>query len=132
MKSSSTYENPTWWTSEHDSRWDRVKAAFRRDWEQTKHDFGSDKARDLQQNAADTVKQAVGSKPTPQQGAGTAGSRSFEELEPAFRYGHGARTQFGSLEWNAELETRMKDEYSGDYARDRDYIRRGYDYPPPL
>ena len=119
MKSSSTYSNPAWWTSEHDSRWDRVKAAFRRDWEQTKHDFGSD-----------TVKQAAG-KATPQQSAGTM-DRSFDQLEPAFRYGHGARTQYGGSTWNDDLETRMKDEYSGDWTRDRDYIRRGYDYPPPL
>ncbi|MCC2659076.1 MAG: hypothetical protein K0Q76_4184 [Panacagrimonas sp.] len=128
MNSSSTHQNPAWWSAEHDSRWDRVKAAFRRDWEQTKHDFGSDKARDLQQSAADTVKQAAGSH---QQSAGTM-DRPYEQLEPAFRYGHGARTQFGGGPWNDDLETRMKDEYSGDYARDRDYIRRGYDYPPPL
>ena len=36
------YRNPNWWSKEYDSAWDRVKAAFRRDWEQTKHDFGGD------------------------------------------------------------------------------------------
>jgi hypothetical protein len=118
--------NPSWWTTEHDSRWDRVKAAFRRDWEQTKHDFGSDKARDLQQSASDTVKQAAGK----QQTAGDMSVRSYEQLEPAFRYGHGARTQYG--DWNDEVDAKLRKEYGGDYARDRDYIRRGYDYPPPL
>ena len=117
--------NPSWWTTEHDSRWERVKAAFRRDWEQTKHDFGSDSARDLQQTASDTVKQAAGK----QQSAGAMPMRSFEDLEPAFRYGHGARGQYGST-WNSDLETRMRADYPGDYARDRDYIRRGYDYTP--
>ena len=127
MKSNSTYNNPSWWTSDHDSRWERVKAAFRRDWEQTTHDFGSDKARDLQQSAADTVKQAAGK----QQSAGSMGTRSFDDLEPAFRYGHGARSQFGTA-WNSEVETRMQGEYGENYARDRDYIRRAYEYPPQL
>lgn len=120
--------NPSWWTDEHDSRWERVKSAFRRDWEQTKHDFGSDRARDLQQSAADTVKQAAGRQ---QQSAGSGGTRSFEQLEPAFRYGHGARSQYGRA-WDDDLETRLKSEYGSDYARDRDFIRRGYEYPPPL
>lgn len=119
-------KNPTWWTEEHDSRWDRVKAAFRRDWEQTKHDLGSDKARDLQQSATDTVKQAAGK----QQTAGAITRPSYDEMEPAFRYGHGARSQFGGTSWNTDLETRVQRDYPGDYARDRDYIRRGYDYPP--
>lgn len=121
-----TRNNPTWWNTEHDTRWDKVKAAFRRDWEQTKHDLGSDKARDLQQSATDTVKQATASK---QQSAGTNAARPYEELEPAFRYGHGARTQHQASAWNADLETRLKSDYPGDYAKDRDYIRRGYDYP---
>ena len=117
--------NPTWWTSEHDSRWDRVKSAFRRDWEQTKHDFGSDSARDLQQSATDTVKQAAGR----QQSAGSSGARSFEDIEPAFRYGHGARSQYGD-KWNTDTETRLRGEYGENFDRDRDYIRRGYEYPP--
>lgn len=120
-----TMKNPTWWTQEHDSGWDRVKSAFRRDWEQTKHDFGSDSARDLQQSASDTVKQAAGK----QQVAGVAPSRSFDEVESALRFGHGAKGQYGSS-WDNDLETRLKGDYSGDFARDRDYIRRGYDYPP--
>lgn len=119
--------NPTWWTSDHDSRWERVKTAFRRDWEQTKHDFGSDSARDLQQSAADTVKQAAGK----QQSAGSSGMRSFEDLEPAFRYGHGARSQYGDR-WSADTETRLRSEYGENFDRDRDYIRRGYEYPPMI
>ncbi|MGH8516252.1 MAG: hypothetical protein ACREUE_02215, partial [Panacagrimonas sp.] len=87
-----TMKNPTWWTQEHDSRWDRVKSAFRRDWEQTKHDFGSSSARDLQQSASDTVKQAAGK----QQSAGTMPRRSFDEAESALRFGHGAKSQYGS------------------------------------
>ncbi|HKY90977.1 MAG TPA: hypothetical protein VJM11_08055 [Nevskiaceae bacterium] len=119
-------QNPSWWTTEHESRWDKVKAAFRRDWEQTKHDLGSDKAPDLQQSAADTIKQAAG-RSQPQ--AGTQAMRGYDELEPAFRYGYGAKTQYQGSSWNDDLETRLRADYQGDYLRDREYIRRGYDYP---
>jgi hypothetical protein len=56
---------PQWWTDQHTSTWDRVKEALRRDWEQTRADFSADDAVDLNQNAADTVKQAVGAQPVP-------------------------------------------------------------------
>ncbi len=60
-----SYRNPAWWTDKHTSAWERVKEAFRRDWEQTKADFSSTSGRDLNQNVGDTVKQAVGSAPIP-------------------------------------------------------------------
>ncbi len=111
-------KNPAWWTNDHDSRWEKVKAAFRRDWEQTKNDMGSDTARDLQQSAADTVKQATGNKPVPR----------FDDLEPAFRYGYGARSYNKDMPWNSDVETKLSSDYPGDWKRDRDYIRRAYDY----
>jgi hypothetical protein len=55
---------PQWWTDKHTSTWDRVKAALRRDWEQTKADFSSDRP-DLNQEIGDTVKQSVGKQPIP-------------------------------------------------------------------
>src|SRR5580704_3012269 len=33
----SIYKNPKWWTAQNDSSWSHVKAAMRRDWNQTKH-----------------------------------------------------------------------------------------------
>jgi hypothetical protein len=117
--------NPSWWSNEHDSRWEKIKAAFRRDWEQTKHDMGSDKAPNLQQSATDTIKQAA-SDTRPQ--AGTQAMRGFDDLEPAFRYGYGAQTQYKGMAWNDDLESRLRADYQGDYQRDRDYIRRGYGY----
>lgn len=56
---------PQWWTDKHTSTWDRVKAALRRDWEQTKADFSSDSGADLNQEIGDTVKQSVGKEPIP-------------------------------------------------------------------
>lgn len=45
-----------------------VKDAIKRDWEQTKHDFSKQHGQDLDQNVADTVKQAVGKEAVPADG----------------------------------------------------------------
>ncbi len=114
--------NPQWWNGEHDSTWENVKTAFRRDWEQTKHDFGSDTAADLQQSASDTIKQAAG-KQHP--------VRDFDSVEPAFRYALGARAHHQAKPWNDELETELSTDYPGDWKADRDYVRHGYHYRAP-
>jgi hypothetical protein len=51
--------NAAWWSKDNDSNWDKVKGAFQRDWEQTKHDLGASSP-DLKQDIPDTVKQAAG------------------------------------------------------------------------
>ena len=109
---------PSWYTNEMDSGWDRVKAAFANDWEQTKHDFGSNTARDLKQDVPDTVRQATGSEDP------------FTRHEEAFRFGYAAsrnyRKQYPT--WNNDLETKLRTDYGTDWDRDRDYIRHAYDY----
>ncbi|HLL25517.1 MAG TPA: hypothetical protein VK427_25445, partial [Kofleriaceae bacterium] len=57
---------PNWWNQEHDSAWDRVKDAMKRDWEQTKSDltFGRT-GTDLDQDVGDTVKQMAGKEAIP-------------------------------------------------------------------
>jgi hypothetical protein len=101
-----------------DSGWDRVKAAFANDWEQTKRDFGSKTARDLNQDVDDTVKQAAGS------------PDGFENHEQAFRFGYAANRQFRSQypTWNSDLESRLRSDYGADFDRDRAYIRHAYEY----
>lgn len=109
---------PNWYKDEHDSSWERTKAAFKNDWEQTKHDFGSKSARDLDQDVDDTVKQAAGS------------DDAFENHEQAFRFGHAAQQNYRRdyPTWNDELDTRLRTDYGADYDRDRRYIRRAYEY----
>jgi hypothetical protein len=59
-------KNPTWWDDNRESGWERVKAAFRRDWEQTKADLsGGKKGQDLNQDAGDTMRQATGKQHIP-------------------------------------------------------------------
>jgi hypothetical protein len=109
---------PTWYKDEHDQSWDRVKTAFRNDWEQTKHDFGSKAARDLDQDVTDTVKQAAGS------------DDGFDNHEPAFRFGHAAQTQYRTQypTWNNDLDQRLRQDYGTDYDRDRQFIQHAYGY----
>ena len=114
-------KRPGWYTDDMDSGWQRVKAAFSNDWEQTKHDFGSKTARDLGQDADDTVKQAAGTRD------------AFENHEQAFRFGYAAQRNYRSKypTWNNDLDTQLRTDYGADYDRDRAFIRQAYEYRYP-
>jgi hypothetical protein len=123
------YNNPSWWTKENDSAWDRTKAAFKRDWDQTKHDFGG-KEPDTNQNVNDTVKQAAGKEPIPPRRA-----PNYEDAEPALRFGYGARAHYRNQypKWNSDVENQLKRDWTSanpdvDWNRDRDAIHRAWDY----
>lgn len=111
-------KRPDWYTDEHDGGWQRVKAAFANDWEQTKRDFGSKDARELNQDVDDTVKQAAGARD------------GFENNEQAFRFGYAAQRQYKTKHpaWNNDLETQLRNDYGSDFDRDRSYIRHAYEY----
>lgn len=122
-------KNPSWWNKDNDSAWERAKAAFKRDWDQTKHDFGG-KQPDTDQNVDDTVKQAAGKQPIPPRGQPV-----YEEIEDANRFGYGARSYYSNKysNWNNDLETQLRRDWQDTYGdRDwmlyRDEIRRGWDY----
>lgn len=106
----------SWWTNDHDSAWDRVKDAFKRDWEQTKHDFGGN-APDLDQDVDDTLKQAAG-----KSGPG------FDNYENDFRYGYGARQQYKDRSWDSDLESELSRDYNGDWNSNKQYVRRGFEF----
>jgi hypothetical protein len=109
---------PSWYTDEHDTGWNRVKAAFANDWEQTKHDFGSKAARDLDQDVPDTVKQATGTEDP------------FTRHENAFKFGYAAQRNYSNQykTWSPDLEKKLRTDYGNEFDRDRDYIRRAYEY----
>jgi len=122
-----TRKNPRWWSPEYDSAWDRVRDAFQRDLEQTKHDLGSKHAPDLKQSAAATVTQAAGREPTPPPQV-----PNFDQDEPAYRFGYGARTHYGSRYplWSDELERELSTEWGDDWDRVRPSVLRGWSYRP--
>ncbi|HEX3797585.1 MAG TPA: hypothetical protein VH413_02695 [Verrucomicrobiae bacterium] len=129
MSQYTTYSNPSWWTKDNDSSWDRVKAAFERDWDQTKHDMGG-KQPNTNQQVKDTVKQASGKEAIPPRGTPV-----YEEVEPAYRFGYGARAHYGKKysKWNSDLEKELKRDWSNTYKdrsweTDAEYIQSGWDY----
>ena len=125
------YKNPTWWTPENDSTWDRTKAAFKRDWDQTKHDLRG-KEPDTKQNVTDTVKQAAGTEVIPPRR-----QPNYEEVEPAYRFGFGAHSYYSVKypKWNKEVEDKLKKDWKttnpsreANWNEDREAIRHAWDY----
>lgn len=96
-------KNPSWWTNEHETTWQRVKGAMKRDWEQTKADW-SKAGHELNQGVGDTVKQMAGKEPIP-----PADKPNWEAVEPEYRYATGARVQYGKdhPRWDERLESKL-------------------------
>jgi hypothetical protein len=118
--------NPKWWNEEHTSAWDRVKAALKRDWEQTKSDFHAG-GKDLDQDVDDTVKQAAGKAPIPP----TNQPNDWDKVEPEHRYGVGARHHYNE-DWNDRLESKLKEEWSDlrsgrTWDEVKSVVKRGWD-----
>jgi hypothetical protein len=127
---------PKWWNQEHDSAWDRVKDAMKRDWEQTKNDMTMGrKGTDLDQDVGDTVKQAAGKEAIPpmsQKNPADVDDKDWQVVEADHRYGVGARSQYGDQEWDDRTESKLKEEW-GDLKSGRTWdevkssVRRGWD-----
>lgn len=124
--------DPSWWNQHHASGWERAKEAFKRDWDQTKHDLGA-KLPNLKQNVGDTISQAMGKEPIPPKY-----TPNFEDVEYGYRFGYGARNQYGAQYpiWNEDLEQTLQKDWdaasSSCPCRWEDYrsvVRRGYDHP---
>jgi hypothetical protein len=127
---------PAWYTAEDDTAWAKVKAAFQRDWTQTKHDFGGNEP-NLNQQVGDTVSQATGSKPIPPGNAKTPHTKDGhldaynDDDEPAYRYGYAASRHYKTDgTWNEQTEANLRKEWGDDteWERRRDAIRRGWAY----
>lgn len=115
-----------WNENKHGSAWQRVREAMKRDWTQTKADFGAKSGRDLDQDAGDTVKQAAGKEPIP---------GDFESNESAISYGFGAREEYGQKydQWNPDLENQLRTEWDKDqtgmeFDTAKPFVRRGWEY----
>jgi len=126
---------PAWYSNEDDSAWERIKEAFRRDWRQTKHDFGG-KEPDLNQQVGDTVSQATGSKPIPAANAKTPhpapASEAYSEAdEPAYRFGYAAYRHYGKRsDWGDATEAQLESDWGdkADWQRRRAAVQRGWLY----
>jgi hypothetical protein len=117
--------------------WDRVKEAFRRDWEQTWHDLSIHGGHELNQEVRDTVKQIAGKEPIP------GGDRpnpprvlgEWIDVELPMEYGFGARAHYREYAaWTPELEKKLQSEWEQGrsktghgWAEVREHVRRGFE-----
>lgn len=134
--------HPKWWSKEqHESAWERVKEAMKRDWEQTKTDFAGH-GKDLAQDVDDTVKQALGKEVIPPVTQANVHHPKavtkpiWQDVEEPIQYGYAARTQYGKTydTWDDKLEGTLKNEWEGakttahrDWNDVKQYVRHGYD-----
>jgi hypothetical protein len=90
------------------------------------------RSRTLINKVGNTTRQASGKEAIPPRGV-----PAYEEVEPAYRYGYGARSKYGREypEWDDELEAQLKGEWDEiaparrqTWMQDRAAIRRGWDY----
>lgn len=143
-------KQPSWWSNEHTSAWDRVKSAMKRDWEQTKSDLSMHKkGTDIDQGVGDTVKQMAGKEPVPpatmknppdmKDTKGMKDSKSskdhdWNDVEDDYRFGVGARRQYGGT-WNTGVESSLAKDW-GELNRDRSWdevkprVRRAWEIDP--
>lgn len=104
-------KRPAWWGEQHDSAWERIKDALRRDWEQTKADL-TDGGTELNQDLGDTIEQALGTQPLPAPDAPTPDVVDWLQAEEALRYGHGAGQRYADHEeWNEQVEDKLRAEW---------------------
>jgi hypothetical protein len=128
--------HPKYWKeTDHGLAWAHVKDALRRDWEQTKKDLGMKTARQLHQNAADTVRQAAGREVIPVAGLpNPRPSSDWSNVEPALQYGVGAQREYGQKydEWDDQLEHKLSDEWDASktgraFDEVKPYVRKGWE-----
>jgi hypothetical protein len=134
--------HPRWHQEQHSTSWDRVKEAFRRDWQQTEHDFHVG-GHELNQKASDTFKQASGTEAIPSINQANPPkvigdlSGEWESVEPPLEYGYAARLQYGAKSWDSDLEQDLRSEWESPanalaktkrWDDVKGYVRRGYDY----
>ena len=137
------HQHPQWWSTQQTSTWERVKEALSRDWEQTKADFSNEYGKDLDQNAGDTLKQAIGTEPIPAPHQKTPADNSsgdarreapqWTDAEPAIRYGYGAAHHYGDHKgWDDKVEDKLKGEWSDmrsgrTWNEAKSHVRYGWD-----
>jgi hypothetical protein len=126
-----SHKEPSWWTGDHSSAWERAKVAMRRDWEQTKADLSSG-GHELNQSVGDTLKQAAGKEAIPPGNVPNLSDHTWSAAEPGLRFGFGARSHHGGGEWNDKLEAELRQDWEsangeGAWERIKASARRGWE-----
>lgn len=105
-----------WQTKENDTAWTNQRNTFRNDWRNAVSG----------NNRRDERSEAVSSRQSREQYQ----NREFEDMEPAFRYGHAASQNFGDRHprWNDTLGSELRNDYEGNWEQDAPLIRYAYEY----
>jgi hypothetical protein len=126
-------DKPDWWTSVHALSWELAKEALRRDWIQTKFDVGAG-GHQLNQNAADTLGQAVGEAVLPPIEVANRPTviGRWEDAEVAIGFGYAARLHYGDRYplWSSELERRLRRDWKNvqiPWGKAALWVRHGYE-----
>lgn len=127
--------HPSYWVKDtHGSSWEKVKAALKRDWDQTKNDFHAG-GHELKQELSDTLKQATGAVQIPADGVGNPDPVTkpaiWADAEAGVRYGYGAREQYRNEKWSDSLEMKLSTEWNEietgkPFAAVRPFVRHGW------
>ena len=129
------------WNRARGSTWDRVKAAVRRDWEQTKQDLHVAGGHELNQGVLDTLAQAANQEAIPGNDRPNRPrvTGSWDEAEMPIGFGYDARRRYGAAHpgWNEHIEETLRAEWErGRDASEREWgdvsgwVRHGYEYRP--
>ena len=124
--------DPKWWSQENEAAWERVRPAMKREWDETEHDVETSGNPDTNSISSHMARQARGKQATLPQNQLT-----YEEMEPAYRFGYGARLAYRAEypQWDDLLERRLREDWRIlDPARNhrwekfRDAVRFGWDF----
>lgn len=93
-------------------RWDRIKAALRRDWEQTRHDFSRKWGDDLKQGVGHTVQQAMGREAIPSRHVANESDAWSDEAAVRFGYDAARSPNYRDRgEWSGSMETSLRSDW---------------------
>lgn len=113
------FKNPSWWTTEDEGGWERVKAPLKRRWDESQHDL---KERRFANAGRATI---------------SGHGEPVYDLEPACRFGYGARLHYGGKQptWNDDLEKCLRADWitlypsrAENWENDLTAIRFGWNY----
>lgn len=127
---------PNWWNNNHETSWERVREALRRDWEQTKRDLHVG-GHELNQDVTDTVAQASGEKSIPDINKLNPPRviGEWDEVMVPVGYGYAAHDHYGTTHKWDDVEKKLESEWQA--AQDatgskwhevKDHVRRGFEY----
>jgi hypothetical protein len=131
---------PRWWSDSHNNAWEHVRDSLKREWETTER--RAELAQDVDTAFERTVGETRSDSGEPRNVEVDRAANipdddfepvNWEQIEPALRYGAGARQQYPEYTvWTEDLEARLRRDWGeandeSAWGRIKDYVRRGWE-----